>query len=86
MLVAPEQLRHQLRASRPHATDPNRWAWRAGHCHARPVVCAGHLRRSDRVLPDMIQIKTIVTERGSHLTHLAGVGPVVVARILADSG
>jgi hypothetical protein len=34
----------------------------------------------------MIQIKTIVTERGSHLTHLAGVGPVVVARILADSG
>lgn len=33
-----------------------------------------------------IEIKAIVTERGSHLMDLAGVGPVVAARILADVG
>jgi transposase len=33
-----------------------------------------------------IEIKAIVTERGSHLMDLSGVGPVVAARILADVG
>lgn len=32
------------------------------------------------------QIQAIVTERGSHLTDLYGVGPVVAGRILADVG
>jgi transposase len=32
------------------------------------------------------QIKAIVTERGSRLMDLPGVGPVVVARVLADVG
>jgi transposase len=33
-----------------------------------------------------IEIKAIVTDRGSHLMDLSGVGPVVAARILADVG
>jgi transposase len=33
-----------------------------------------------------VEIKAIVTERGSHLMELRGVGPVVAARILADVG
>jgi hypothetical protein len=33
-----------------------------------------------------VESKTIVTERGSNLMDLSGVGPVVAARILADVG
>ncbi len=33
-----------------------------------------------------VEIKAIVTERGSHLMELPGVGPVVAARVLADVG
>lgn len=32
------------------------------------------------------EVKVIVTQRGSHLMQLDGVGPVVAARILADVG
>ena len=95
--AAPAARRAAARCGRRRTSPPHRPSRLLASVRPRDIAGKTRRRVAADELADLVtvekkvkeltrQIQAIVTERGSHLTDLYGVGPVVAGRILADVG